>query len=72
MLNMSHLVEHENFTLEEEFETIKKLRVEISTNDLGVILKMFKKGWNWQFLSANPNTTWEIVKSKPHKPVPFN
>ena len=25
------------------------------------------KGWNWQWLSRNPNITWEIVQANPYQ-----
>ena len=32
------------------------------------IVRNMDKPWNWDWLSANPNVTWEIVEAYPDKP----
>ena len=41
--------------------------------DLEILLQLFpNKNWNYDWLSQNPNITWEIIKENSKKPWNFN
>ena len=51
----------------------REIKRKLNSNELIKLLETFPdKPWNWNFLSQNPNITWDIVKANQDKPWNWN
>ena len=46
----------------------RKLEKQWSKHWFQFILNNSNKPWDWDYLSENPNITWEIIQANPDKP----